>query len=810
MMTLGQDLRFAIRSLMKTPGFTVLAAFTLALGIGANTAIFSVVQGVVLEPLPYQNPHEIVRVWPQRRFSKEMLAAFEDTTASGNSAAFSAISGHFTANLSLLGTEVPEELTGLAVTPDHFQILGGRAALGRELRRQDRQPGAVPVVVLSHDLWERRFASDPDLLGRNISLDGLGQGSRTVVGIMPEDFEPLESGAQFWVPVTFDASNPDDYRDMMGFQALARLAPGVTTQHAEAEVHATALRLQQANPDYHNDEQVRSARVIPLHQILIGDVQPILWILLGAVGFVLLIGCSNIANMLLARSGGRQREMAIRASLGAERSRLIRQLLTESALLGALGGSVGLFAAIWLESLLVNNLPAGIPRATAISIDAQELSFAALLSFAAALMAGFLPALRATRLQTRGALRATSGRSSAGRGKHRLNQGLVIAEIALSVVLIAGAGLMLKSLWLLQQVEPGFDSNNLLALRLSPPAARYTEADALANYYRQVLDEVETVPGVAAASAINFLPMTTPNVRMSYSTSEHLAAAESSAPVASVRAIAPDYFRTMAIPLLAGRDVTRADREGATEVGWINQTLARQWWPDQDPVGQQIFWDDGTPWFTVAGVARDVRQHRLDREARSAVYRPLYQAGDELLSSAMFLTVRTAAPPSSLAPSVRQAIWSVDTDVPIRHRSMDQVIDSSLASSRFFTLLLTAFGALALALGAIGVYGVGSYAVSQRTREIGIRMALGAQRQVMLRSLMARELTPVLVGVALGVAGALAATRVLASSLYGVATTDPATFATVALVLATVAAVAAFLPARHASQIDPTIALRAE
>ncbi len=809
MTALWQDLRFAIRSLLKAPGFTALAAFTLALGIGANTAIFSVVQGVVLEPLPYENPQEIVRVWPARRFSKEMLAAFEEGTTKGDNRVFSAISGHFSATLSLLGTDNPEELTGLAVTPDHFRVLGGHAAIGRELQPQDRQPGAPPVVVLSHSLWERRFAADPNLLGRSVSLDGLGHGSRTVVGVMAADFTPLEIKTQFWVPVTFDASNLDDYRDMMGFVALARLAPGSTLHHAEAEVRANAARLQETLPDYHPEDLVRSARVMPLHQVLIGDVRPILWILLGAVGFVLLIGCSNIANMLLARAGNRHREMAIRASLGAERGRLIRQLLTESALLGVLGGSSGLLAAIWLESLLIDSLPAGIPRVDAIHIGLPELGFAAILSVAAALLAGLLPALRATRPQNRGTLRSGSRRSSAGPGRHRLNQGLVITEIALSVVLVAGAGLMLKSLWLLQRVEPGFGTTNLLTLRLSPADARYADEDTLNAYYQGVLDEVEALPGVVAASAINFLPMTTPNVRMSYSLSAQVIP-ESSAPVASVRAIAPNYFDTMDIPLLAGREVASADRAGAVEVGWINQTLAQQGWPDQDPVGQQIFWSDGTPWFTIAGVTRDVHQHRLDLAARAAIYRPLYQAGDEILSNAMFLTVRTATPPSDLAPAVRKAIWSVDSEVPLFHQSMDQIIDTSLASSRFFTLLLAAFGALALALGAIGVYGVGSYAVSQRIREIGIRMALGAQRRVMLRSLMAREMTPVAVGVVVGVVGALAATRVLANSLYGVTTTDPATFATVALVLATVAAVASFLPARRASRVDPTVALRAD
>ncbi|MEM7582077.1 MAG: FtsX-like permease family protein [Acidobacteriota bacterium] len=525
---------------------------------------------------------------------------------------------------------------------------------------------------------------------------------------------------------------------------------------------------------------------------------------------MLLIGCSNIANMLLARAGGRQREMAIRASLGAERGRLVRQLLTESAMLGAVGGGLGIFAAVWLEAVLVDALPASLPRVDAIQIGAPELLFAAALSLVAALAAGFLPALRATRPQARGELRAGGGRASIDRRKHRLNQGLVAAEIALSVVLMAGAGLMLKSLWLLQKVEPGFDSHRLLALRLSPPEAHYPDAESLSVYYQQVLEEVRATPAVTAASAINLLPMTPANVRMGYGTSATPAEPMSSAPVASVRAVAPSYFRAMGIPLIAGRDVEAADREGATEVGWVNQTLASRWWPGEDPTGRQIYWNDGTPWFTIAGVTRDIRQHRLHQEPRAAVYRPFHQAGDELLSNAMFLTVRTATEPAAVAPALRQAIHGVDSDVPIEHRPMEQVIDGSLASSRFFTSLLTAFGALALVLGAIGVYGVGSYAASRRTREIGIRMALGARRRMMLRALMTRELMPVAVGVGLGLAGALVATRSLTGSLYGVSATDPAILSVAAMTLTAVAAAASFLPARRAAGVDPIIALRAD
>ena len=805
METLRQDVRFAARGLSKSPGFTALAVLTLALGIGANTAMFSVLHGVVLEPLPYERPDEIVRVWPQRKFSREMLATFEEAGS------FAAVSGYHGLALTLTGAGDPEEISGLAVATGHFSVLGTSPARGRAFRTEDRAPGAEPVVLLGHGLWERRFAADPDIVGQTIALEGLGAGARTVIGVMPAGFEPLGDGiVELWVPVTFDPSDPDVYRDMIAFQALARLAPGATPAQAEAEVRAIARRLRDASPGYYDEQRVRTATVSPLHDVLVAHIRPTLWLLLGAVGFVLLIGCSNIANMLLARAGGRRREMAVRAALGAGRWRLLRQMLTESALLAALGGTTGLVAAAWLESLLVGGLPDAVPRLGGIGIRFEEIAFAAAVSLLAALVFGLVPALRAAQHDPQAGLRDGAGKST-GRRSRGLNQGLVAAEVALSVVLVAAAGLMLKSLWLLQRVEPGFEPRNLLSLRLSPSAERYDEAVRLDAYYRQVLERVEAIPGVLAAGAINYLPMTAPNVRMGYSTRDH--PPEKGAPVraTSFRAVAPGYFETMGIPLIGGRVLTEADREGAMEVGLINHAMARELWPSEDPIGKEILWDDGSSWFTVVGVVEDVRQHRLDLAARPEVYRPLAQAFSELTDPAMFLTVRAVNDTRTLAPAVREAAWSVDDDVPISQlRSMDRVVSSSVAGSRFFTLLLSAFGLLALVLGAIGVYGVGSYAVSRRTRELGIRMALGARRSNLLRSVMARELVPVAVGVVAGIAGALGLTGLLASSLFEVTATDPGIFAAVPVVLGSVALLAIYFPARRAARVDPIVALRSD
>ncbi len=800
-----QDVRWAARGLRKTPGFTALAAVTLALGVGANTAIFSVVRGVVLEPLPYERPEEIVRVWPERRFSKEMLAAFEDADS------FAAISGYHGAAFSLTGGGEPEELSGLAVAPAHFAVLGVRAAIGRTFEPADREPGAEPVAVLSHGLWVERFGAEPGILGRVISLDGLGAGERTVVGVLPADFDAVVfSRARLWVPLTFDPGDPDDYRDMMGLRALARLAPGVDLELASAEVRTIASRLRQTHPDYHGEEQVRAAGVMPLRDVLIGGVRPMLWTLLGAVGLVLLIGCSNVANMLLARAGSRRREMAVRSALGAGGGRLMRQLLTESALLGLLGGGAGVLAAVWLESLLVGGLPASLPRAQAVGVGAPELAFAVAVSLLASVAFGLVPAWRASRPTARVSL-SSGGRRTAGPRHHRLNQGLVTAEVAMSMILVAGAGLMLKSLWQLSRVDPGFDADQLLALRLSPPADAYGDAERLGGYYDRVLERLEAVPGVGSASAINLLPMTASDVGMGYSTPDHPPQPDAPAATVSVRAVAPGYFETLGVPLLEGRALAPSDRHGSVQVGMINRAMAERLWPGEDAAGKQILWEDGSPWFTVAGVVGDVRQHRLDREPKPEVYRPLSQAFDEMMSRAMFIVVRAEGDVPALVPAVRAAVWEIDAAVPIsRVAPMPRVIETSMSRPRFTAFLLSAFGGLALALGAVGVYGVGSYAVSRRTREIGVRMALGAERATMLRSVMARELAPVAAGIVLGLAGAVALTRVLAGSLFGVAATDPATYAGVAQLLATVAAAASYLPARRAARVDPVVALRAE
>ena len=798
-----QDVRFALRSLKKTPGFTALAVLTLALGLGANTAIFSVVRSVVLKPLPYEEPREIVRVWPERHFSKEMLAAFEERAGS-----FATFSGYRAQTFSWTGQGDPEELLGTLVATDHFAVLGVEAALGRAFEPGDRGPGAERVVVLSHALWERRFGADPDVLGRTVSL---GEGTLTIVGVLPADFRPLSGpGSELWVPLIYDTANLDDYRDMIAYRALARLEPGISQAQAEAETRAVAQSLMEELPAYYDPQQVASASVVPLHEVMIGGVETSLWVLFGAVGLVLLMGCSNVANMLLARSGAREREIAVRAALGAGRRRLVRQLLTESLLLGVAGGGVGFLAAVWMESALVARLPASVPRAGEIGAGLPELVFTAGLSLFAALVFGLLPALRSTRPERQGALREGIGRTVGGH-RYRANRMLVTAEIALAILLTAAAGLMLRSLWRLEQVDPGFTPEKLLTLRLSPPVERYGDAARLTAYYADVRERVEALPGVISASAITLLPLTNSVYGVGYSTKDHPVTPGMRPSMTSLRGVVPGYFQTMGIPLVSGRDFTEADSTGTREVGLLNETLARELWPTENAVGREILWDDGSPWFTVIGVVGDVRQTRLDREPRTEVYRPLAQATAELGSTAMYLTVRLERDAAGVIGPLREAVWSLGRDVPIsRVAAMDQIVGSSMARRRFLTALLATFGVLALILGAVGVYGVGSFVTSQRTREIGVRMALGAARAAMLRSVMAREMRPVVVGIVAGLLGALGATRVLESSLFGVSSTDPATFAVVALFLLVVALLASYLPARRAAGIDPIVALRSE
>jgi putative ABC transport system permease protein len=795
--TVVQDLRYAARTLARAPGFTAVAVLTLALGIGANTAIFSVVHGVILKALPYEDPDRIVRIAPGQVFNMELV----DRLAR-ESEAFAVTSAYVGKALTLTGVDRPEEFQGALVEPDYFAVLGVQPAMGRGFRPEEKLPGADPVVIISHGLWQRRFGADPAILGRRIAIGGT---PHAVVGVMPQGYRPLDQSWEAWVPAVFDPAG-GDYRDHFFWRPIGRLAPGVTPAQARDDIERFMARMHAEDPDYYGAERIGGAGVVPLSDDLVGPIRPTLLVLLGAVAAVLLVACANVANMLLARAGAREREISIRAALGAGRPRLVRQLLTESALLGVLGGAAGVLAAVWTESSLLGFLPRSVPRAGEIGIDLPEIVFAFGVSLVSVVLFGLAPALRATGADLQGALKSGS-RGGGGAARHRLNRGRVGAEVALSVVLVVGAGLMLKSLWRMLQVDPGFDAPRVVTMRLTPPADRYPDAPRQSAYYKDVEERLRAVPGVLGAGGINVLPMTTRRVSVDYTTPDHPLPSGGPPQQASYRIVTEGYFRAMGIPLLRGRPLDGRDRAGAPAVGLINETMARRLRPDGGAVGREIRGLEGEEWFTIVGVVADIQQRRLDVAPEPEIYRPF----DQEPSAAMHLNVRAEAGHGDLIAALQRAVWAVDGEVPIAQvATMAEVIDRSLAESRFFALLLSAFAGLALALGAIGVYGVGSYTVSRLTGEIGVRMALGAAPGRMLRFVIGREMVPVGVGLAIGVVAALLSTRLLAGFLFEVTATDPATFICVSVVLALVALLAVYVPARRAARVDPLAALRAE
>ncbi len=556
MHTFASNLRFALRSLRKTPGFTLVAGLTLALGIGANTAIFSVVHGVLLRPLPYPDPDRLVRVWPQTRFTGQLLDTFSERAG-----IFSGLSGFAHQTVSLAGDGPPEELAAGAVSPGHFAVLGVEPALGRGFLPEERRPGADPVAILSHGLWRQRFGGAAEALGQTLILDGV---ATTIVGVLPAAHEPLGPGWQLWRPLALDPGS-EEYRDSAAYHALARLGPGATLAEARAEVRTIAGRLRQEDPSRYGEDQVRGAGVVLLHDAVVGEIRPALLMLLGAVGLVLLIACANVANLLLARAGRRQRELAVRAALGAGRGRLVRQLLQESALLGLGGGALGLLAASWIVAVLAGRLPVDVPRVAALAIDGQVLGFTVLISLASALVFGVAPALRTTRLDVFAALKSGGRGASVDGSRQRLNQGLVVVEIALAMVLVAGAGLLLKSFHELRQVELGFAPEQVLTLRLSPQGGVAEDGTRQTAFYRRVSEHLAALPGVEAVGAINLLPLTPGGLGLDYSTVDHRPPPGTPAPFVNVRLVDGQYFSALGVPLLHGRALDPSDRAAGVD-----------------------------------------------------------------------------------------------------------------------------------------------------------------------------------------------------------------------------------------------------
>jgi putative ABC transport system permease protein len=804
--SLVQDLRYGVRMFVKNPGFTVAAVIALALGIGANTALFGVVNGVLLRPLPYRDPSRLVVVSLFNQKIQETFplcdADFLDWRAQNQ--VFTAVAAFSGNRFNITGSGVPEQILGDTVTAEFFSTLGVKPVLGRTFLPNEDRPGSPRLVVLSYSIWQRRYSSNPGVIGQTIVLNG---SNSAVIGIMPPRFLPSPE-IQLWTNLVME---PPTFRGPYYLTGQARLKPGVTIEQARAELGIIAHRIEQQNPLTNSN---MNFLVRPLEEAIVGDVRPALLVLLGAVAFVLLIASANVANLLLARAAVREKEVAIRAALGASRARLTRQLLTESVLLAAIGGLLGLLLARWGVRLLLELRPGNLPRLEEIAIDGRVLGFTCLISLASGILFGLVPAVQSGRSDLNKVLKE-GGRSAAdGQGRSRMRSVLVVAEIALSVVLLAGAGLMLKSFLRLQAVSPGINPDNALTMQITLPQRQYHDDSQLLSFYQHLLEKVQTLPGVDSAGVGMSLPPNLLEVTDYFTIEGQEAVSERMLGLADLVFVSPDYFRALGVPLVKGRYFTAADRVDSAKIAIVNQTLAHHYWPNENPIGKRLKTGGAerpkSPWMEVVGVVGDIKYSGLDAAPELELYEPYQQAA----WPSMYLVVRTSSElrnPATLASAVQNAVWSLDKDLPVAHiRTMRQLLSESVEQPRFRTVLLEVFALIALSLATVGIYGVLAYSVSQRRHEIGVRMAMGAKRSDVLWMVVGQGMFLTLIGVAIGVAGAFVLTRFLSTLLYGVRPTDPVTFVVVPLLLACVALFACYVPARRAIRVDPMAALRYE
>jgi len=819
-----QDIRYAFRMLAKSPGFTAVAVLTLALGIGANVATFSVVYGVLLRPLPFPHSEQLVRVFDDLRGPNTPdvgMSAPELWDLQDRSGVFQDISAVAPGNSAIAGGDRVVRAESLITSPDYFSLLGStKPQLGRVYTAQDSVPGFLEPVVISDGFWRRNFGSDPDILGRKIHLDN---DLYTIVGVMPPGFRhpgrTLNTDVEIWAATSFNGLPfpvPADRSLRLIPGAIARLKPGLTVAQAQAKLDAYVSQLSRQYPTEYPAAAAWTVRLVSVKEDLVGPQRAQLFILFGAVGFVLLIACVNIANLLLARSSGRRREIAIRLAMGASRRRLTGQLLTESTLLSLISGVVALLTVVFLKDAIIGMAPADIPRLNEVDLSAGVLFFAFLMSMLTGVLFGLAPAVQATNPDQVENLREGGRGSGAGRRHTRLSRTLVVSEVALSIILLAGAGLLLRSFWRVLEVRPGFNPKNLTTVQIwipvsnNPATDPYALEEKRAAFLMNVFRRVSVLPGVeqSTISGNDTLPMNSGRNYSPFSIQGRPADSERG-PVADIAVVDTEYFRTMEVPLVTGRNFTVSDTNKTQTVGVIDQTLARRYWPGENPLGQQIKFGFGVgiQGVTIVGVVGDIKSDGFDAPSVPHIYVPLGQFAP--VNAVVFLRSRSDA--GNLGEAVRREVEKVDPNIPVHSiSSMDQIITRSLADRRFALELLGVFATVALLLAAIGIYGMMAYSFSQRTHEIGIRIALGAQRLDIFRMAVGEGMQLVAIGLAVGLVGAVALTRFVRTMLFDVSPSDPITFGAISFMLAAVAFVACFIPARRATRVDPLVALREE
>ncbi|HXJ91929.1 MAG TPA: ABC transporter permease [Terriglobia bacterium] len=812
MNALVQDLRYALRMLRRNPGFTAVAVLTLALGIGANTAIFSVLDAVLLRPLPYNHPQQLVKIYS--RFTGIGLPKDENAVSAPEFLDYQHLNQSFSGIAALnggafnIGSEgSPQRVAGATVSPSLFKILGVQPRLGRTFLPEEGTPGHDHEVVLSYGLWQRAFGGQREVLGSTIRVDAVPM---TVVGVMPKGFDYPDQ-SEVWTPLAFkpDDLTPDN-RGNHGLDVLARTKPGLSYAQMRSDMDRVGETVIQQHPEYPYTKYGFGVITVPLLEETVGDVRASLWILMGAVGLVLLIACANVASLLLARASGRQKEIAVRVAIGAGPARLARQLLTESTVLALAGGLAGLAFTPWVLHALITLSATALPRVAGTRIDIWALAFTLAVSLATGVLFGLAPALRVRRVGSYDALK--SGHTTEGAPSNRLRRALVMGEAALSVLLLAGAGLLLRSFMEVLKVNPGFQADEVLTVRVALPPVKYNKPEQIYPFYSGLIERIRALPGVLGAGAISSLPLSGQNFSGTATIDTHEVPIDDTTPEVDQRIVTPGYFEAMGIPLIRGRFFSDADWATAPPVAIVDETMVKTYWPHEDPIGRRIHIGDPKtklPWLTVVGVVGHVHNRTLEAPSRTELYWP--QAQDPFGIPAMGLAIRTAGDPMALAPTIQKVVQATDPDLPVyRVRTMSDAIGDSLARRGLAMILLAVFSGLALLLASVGIYGVTSYSVNQRQQEIGLRMALGARRAQVLGMVIGQGMRTTLVGLVFGLVAALALTRLMSSLLFDVRPADPMALGGAALLLSAIALLANFIPARRASKVDPMVALRYE